>query len=83
MWGPSGWDSGVPVHQYQATFAEDEAVVLVQCDQEVGSEQQCRQLADTFSRALGRVPWYARAGTQGLDLRPGAGVGHMSRQWDS
>ena len=40
MWGPNGWDSGVAVHQYQATFSEAESAVLVQCDMEVGEPLQ-------------------------------------------
>ena len=74
MWGPNGWDKDVPVHQFAAVFS-DEQTVSVLCDMAVGSVEQCTQYAQLFDKALGRVPGYARAGTQGLHMRPGGWSG--------
>ena len=68
--GVLGHDNNVPVYQYTAVFSDNQSIT-VRCDEAVGIQKQCREFAETFCRALGRVPWYARSGTSGLDLRPG------------
>jgi len=70
MWGADGWDSSVLVHQITAEFSDSQSVT-VNCDQGVGSQQDCLDYAEKFSRSLGRVPLFSRSATTGLDLRPG------------
>ena len=71
MWGPDGWDTDVPVHQFEAAYSDSQAVT-VNCDQDVGTLDTCLQYVEKFSISLGRVPWFSRWATKGLDLRPGS-----------
>jgi len=70
MWGPTGWSSNIPVYQFKADFSDSQSVT-VNCDQDIGTKATCLQYAEKFSRSLGRVPWFSRWATRGLDLRPG------------
>ena len=81
MWGPNGWDKDVSVHQFTAVFSDEQTVSLL-CDMAVGSVEQCTQYGQLFNEALGRVPSYARGGTQGLHMRPGgwSGVSNPDEQ---